>query len=49
MLLKHQSYDCAIELQTRALQLFGPIYNISKIKLVALKEYIHENLFKNFN
>ncbi len=48
MLLKHQPYDNAIGLQEGAQSAFGPIYNLSQNKPVALKNYIEKNLTKNF-
>ena len=44
----HQYYDCVIELQNGAQPPFGPIYNLSQIKLVELRAYIDDNLSKNF-
>ena len=41
-------YDCAIELQDGTHPLFGPIYNLSHAEFAALREYIDENLSKNF-
>lgn len=48
ILLKHQSYDCAIELQDGTQSPFGSIYNLSQTKLSALGKYINKNLSKNF-
>jgi len=48
ILPEHRPYDCAIDLQDGAQPPFGPIYNLSQNELVALKEYIEENLAKNF-
>jgi hypothetical protein len=44
----HRPYDCAIELQDGAQPLFGSIYNLTQTELAALREYIDENLSKNF-
>jgi hypothetical protein len=48
ILLEHRPYDCAIDLQNGAQPPFGPIYNLSQNELSALKDYIEENLAKNF-
>ena len=48
MLPQHQSYDCGIDLQEGTQPQFGPIYSLSQNKLVALREYLDENLVKNF-
>jgi hypothetical protein len=48
ILPEHRPYDCAIELQDGAQPPFGSIYNFSQTELVALREYIDENLSKNF-
>jgi hypothetical protein len=48
ILLEHRPYDCTIELQDEAQPPFGPIYNLSQTKLATLREYIDENLSKNF-
>ena len=48
ILPEHRPYDCAIDLQESAQPPFGPIYNLSQNELVALKEYLDENLAKNF-
>jgi hypothetical protein len=37
-----------IDLQNGAQPPFGPIYNLSQNELSALKDYIEENLAKNF-
>jgi hypothetical protein len=42
ILPEHHLYDCAIELQDE------PIYNLSQTELTTLREYIDENLSKNF-
>jgi len=47
-LLKHCLYNCAIDLQEEAQPPFGLIDNLSQNKLLALKEYIEENLTKKF-
>jgi hypothetical protein len=44
----HRPYNCAIDLQDGAQPSFGPIYNLSQNELSALKDYIKENLTKNF-
>lgn len=48
MLPQHRPYDCAIELQEGAQPPFGPIYGLSQNELAALREYLDENLAKNF-
>ncbi len=48
ILPEHRPYDCAIDLQDGAQPPFGPIYNLSQNELSALREYIDENLAKNF-
>jgi hypothetical protein len=48
MLLQHHPYDCAINLQEDTQLPFGPIYNLSQNKLTVLREYLNENLAKNF-
>lgn len=48
MLPEHRPYDCAIDLQEGTHPPFGPIYNLSQDELSALKDYIEENLAKNF-
>jgi hypothetical protein len=48
ILPKHRSYDCDIDLKNGAQPPFGPIYNLSQNELSALKDYIEENLVKNF-
>jgi hypothetical protein len=48
ILPKHRPYDCVIDLQDGAQPPFGPIYNLSQNELSALKDYIEENLAKNF-
>jgi len=48
MLLQHWPYDCAMDLEKGAQSPFGLIYNLSQNELVALKQYIEENLAKNF-
>jgi hypothetical protein len=45
---EHRPYGCAIQLEDRAQSLIRPIYNLSQTELVALREYINENLSKNF-
>jgi hypothetical protein len=48
ILPEHRPYDCAIKLQDGAQPPFGPIYNLSQMELATLREYIDENLSKNF-
>jgi hypothetical protein len=48
ILPKHRPYDCSIDLQDGAQPPFGPIYNLSQNELTTLREYIEENLAKNF-
>jgi hypothetical protein len=48
ILPEYRPYDCAIELQDGAQPPFGPIYSLSQMELAALREYIDENLSKNF-
>jgi hypothetical protein len=48
ILPEHRPYDCTIDLQDGAQPSFGPIYNLSQNELSALKNYIEENLAKNF-
>ncbi len=45
---KHQPYDCTIDLVEGTQLSFGPIYNLSQVELVTLREYIDENLKKGF-
>ncbi len=47
-LLQHQPYDCGIELQEDAQAPFGLIYSLSQNELAALRDYLDENLAKNF-
>ena len=42
ILPEYRSYNCAIELQDGAQPPFGPIYNLSQMKLVVLRKYIDE-------
>ncbi|KAG5721949.1 hypothetical protein E4T56_gene18387 [Termitomyces sp. T112] len=44
----HRSYDHQIDLEEGTSPLFGKIYNMSKIKLWALKEYLDNMLGKGF-
>jgi hypothetical protein len=48
ILPKHRPYDCTIDLQDGTQPLFGPIYNLSQNEFLELKDYIEENLAKNF-
>lgn len=48
MLLKHSSYNCAIELQDGGQPLYGSIYNLSQTKLVVFQEYIDKIFAKGF-
>jgi hypothetical protein len=45
---EHRPYDCTIDLEEGAQLPFGPIYNLSQNKIVALCEYINENLQNGF-
>jgi hypothetical protein len=45
---QHRRYDCGIELQEGAQPPFGPIYSLSQNELAALRDYLDENLAKNF-
>ncbi len=45
---QHRPYDCGIELQEGAQPPFGPIYGLSQNELAALRDYLDENLAKNF-
>jgi len=45
---QHRPYDCGIELQEDAQPPFGPIYSLSQNELAALRDYLDENLAKNF-
>jgi hypothetical protein len=47
-LSKHQPYDYTIDLVEGTQPSFRPIYILSQGKLVALREYINENLEKGF-
>jgi len=44
----HREYDISIDLIPGGQLYYGPIYSLSVIELKALKEYIQENLRKNF-
>ena len=44
----HRPYDHKIPLLPNTQPPFGPIYSLSEIELKTLKEYINENLEKNF-
>jgi hypothetical protein len=48
LLPQHRPYDCVINLQEGTQPPFEPIYNLSQNKLVALWNYLDENLAKNF-
>ena len=48
MLPQHRLYDCAIEVQEGVQPPFGPIYGLSQNEFAALREYLDENLAKNF-
>ena len=48
MLPKHRPYDCSMNLQECTQPPFGPIYNLSQNEFAALREYLDENLTKNF-
>lgn len=45
---QHRPYDCGIEIQKDAQPPFGPIYSLSQNELAALRDYLDENLAKNF-
>ncbi len=45
---KHRQYDYAINLEEGTQPLFGPIYNLSENKLLALGKSIEKNLEKGF-
>lgn len=45
---EHRPYDCTIDLEPGTEPPFGPIYKLSQTELTALREYIDENLAKNF-
>jgi hypothetical protein len=47
LLFQHCPYDCTIDLHESTQSSFGPIYNLSPNELVALQEYLDENLAKN--
>jgi len=48
MLSQHRPYDCPINLEKGTQPPFKPIYNLSQKELAMLREYIDENLAKNF-
>ena len=48
ILPQHRPYDCGIDLQEGTQPPFGPIYSLLQNKLAALREYLDENLAKNF-
>jgi len=48
MLPQFRPYDCFINLEKGTQLPLGPIYNLSQEELATLKEYINENLAKNF-
>jgi hypothetical protein len=45
---QHCLYDCTIDLQKGTQPSFGLIYNLFQNKLAALRDYLDENLAKNF-
>lgn len=45
---QHRPYDCGIKLQEGAQPPFCPIYRLSQYELDALREYLDNNLTKNF-
>jgi len=45
---QHRPSDCGIKLQEGVQPPFGPIYNLSLNELAALRDYLDENLGKNF-
>jgi hypothetical protein len=49
MLPQHRPYDYAIDLQEDIQPLFGPIYNLPQNKFAALRDYLDENLAKEFH
>ena len=48
ILPQHYLYNCAIDLHEGIQPPFGPIYNLSQNKLIALRDYLDEKLAKNF-
>lgn len=48
ILPEHRKYDCSIDLQEGAQPPFGPIYSLSRPELLALRNYIDENLASGF-
>jgi len=48
ILPQHRPYNCTIDLEKGAQPLFGSIYNLLQDKFIELKQYIDENLTKNF-
>ena len=44
----HRIYDCTIELKPNTTPFYGPLYSLTQEELVALKEYIDDNLKKKF-
>ena len=48
ILPEHRPYDCPIDLEGDQKPPFGPIYSLSQPELLALKDYIEENLAKGF-
>jgi len=48
MLPQHRPYNCAIDLEKGTQPPFGSIYNLLQNGLIALKQYVEENLTKNF-
>lgn len=48
MLPEHRPYDHAIDLEEGAQLPFGPIYNLLQSELAELRNYIDDNLAKNF-
>jgi hypothetical protein len=48
LLCQYCLYDCTIDLQEDTQPPFGPIYNLSQNELATLREYLNENLVKNF-
>jgi hypothetical protein len=48
MLPQYRPYECTIDLQEGTQPPFGPIYNLSQNELTTLRDYLNENLAKNF-
>jgi hypothetical protein len=48
LLPQHRPYDCVVDLHKDTHPSFGLIYNLSQNKFVSLREYLDEDLYKNF-